>query len=90
MYISKFVCSEKATKFLGNLHLTFSTVHTHKVEISENFVAFSEYMIFILFEIELNFEGWNIFNFFFNTDYGRVIGAIFKIFKKWQNGQMGE
>ena len=44
----KFVCSEKATKFceISSLLLTLSTVVKSKVEISQNFVAFSEYMNF--------------------------------------------
>ena len=48
MYI-KFVYSEKATKFCEISPLLLSTVHTDKSkgEISQNFVAFSEYMNFI-------------------------------------------
>jgi hypothetical protein len=44
----KFVYSEKATKFCKISTLLLSTVHTNKskVEISQNFVAFSEYMNF--------------------------------------------
>ena len=44
----KFVYSEKATKFCEISTLLLSTVHTDKskVDISQNFVAFSEYMIF--------------------------------------------
>ena len=44
----KFVYSEKATKFCEISTLLLSTVHTDKskVEISQNFVAFSEYMNF--------------------------------------------
>ena len=43
-----FVYSEKATKFCEMSTLLLSTVHTDKskVEISQNFVAFSEYMNF--------------------------------------------
>ena len=45
----KFIYSEKATKFceISNLLLTVCTVVKSKVEISQNFVAFSEYMNFI-------------------------------------------
>ena len=45
----KFVYSEKATKFCEISNLLLSIVHTDKskVEISQNFVAFSEYMNFI-------------------------------------------
>ena len=45
IYTLKFVYSEKATKFC---EISLSTVHTDKskVEISQNFVAFSEYMNF--------------------------------------------
>ena len=44
----KFVYSEKAIKFCEIDTLLLSTVHTDKskVEISQNFVAFSEYMNF--------------------------------------------
>ena len=46
--ILKFVYSEEATKFCEIFPLLLTTVHTvkSKVEISENFVAFSEYMNF--------------------------------------------
>ena len=46
--ILKFVYSEKATKFCEILPLLLSTVHTvkSKVEISQVFYAFSEYMNF--------------------------------------------
>ena len=45
----KFVYSEKATKFYKITTLLLSTVHTDKsrVEILQNFVAFSEYTNFI-------------------------------------------
>ena len=44
----KFIYSEKATKFceISTLDLTVCTVVKFKVEISQNFVAFSEYMNF--------------------------------------------
>ena len=44
----KFIYSEKATKFceISNLLLTVCTVVKSKVEISQNFVAYSEYMNF--------------------------------------------
>ena len=46
--IVKFVYSEKATKFCEIFTLLLSTVHTDKskVNISQNFLAFSEYMNF--------------------------------------------
>ena len=46
--VLKFVYSEKATKFWVIFTLLLSTAHTEKskVEILENFVAFSEYMNF--------------------------------------------
>ena len=49
MWSVKFVYSEKATKFREISTLLLSTIHTDKskVEISQNFVAFSEYMNFI-------------------------------------------
>ena len=44
----KFIYSEKATKFckISNLLLSVCTVDKIKVEISQNFVAFSEYTNF--------------------------------------------
>ena len=44
----KFIYSEKATKFckISTLYLTVCIVVKSKVEISQNFVAFSEYMNF--------------------------------------------
>ena len=46
----KFIYSEKATKFCEISILLLFTVHTdkRKVEISQNFVVFSEYMNFTL------------------------------------------
>ena len=46
----KFIYSEKATKFceISTLLLTGTTQDKSKVEISQNFVAFSEYMNFII------------------------------------------
>ena len=48
IYLVKFVYSEKATKVCEISTILLSTVHTDKskVEISQNFVAFSEYMNF--------------------------------------------
>ena len=40
----KFIYSEKATKFCEIFFLLLTTVHTVKEKISQNFVAFSEYM----------------------------------------------
>ena len=51
MYVMvKFIYSEKATKFREISTLLLTTVHTvkSKVEISQNFVAFSKYMNFII------------------------------------------
>ena len=47
----KFIYSEKATKFceIFPLHLTVCTVVKCKGKISQNFVAFSEYMSFTIF-----------------------------------------
>ena len=46
--VVKFIYSEKATKFceISTLLLTVCTVVKSEVEISQNFVAFSEYMNF--------------------------------------------
>ena len=51
----KFIYSEKATKFSEISTLLLTTVHTvkSKVEISQNFVVFSEYMNFIGTELKL-------------------------------------
>ena len=50
VWMIKFVYSEKATKFCEISTLLLSTVHTDKskVEISKNFVAFSEYTNFMI------------------------------------------
>ena len=47
--VVKFIYSEKATKFCKIFPLLLTTVHTvkSKGKISQNFVAFSEYMNFI-------------------------------------------
>ena len=47
-YIVKFIYSEKATRFCEIFTLLLTTVHTvkSKLEILQNFVAFSEYMNF--------------------------------------------
>ena len=47
-FFVKFIYSEKATKFCGIFPLLLTTVHTvkSKGKISQNFVAFSEYMNF--------------------------------------------
>ena len=44
----KFIYSEKATKFweISTLLLSYSVPVKSKVEIPQNFMAFSEYMIF--------------------------------------------
>ena len=50
MYHVKFIYSEKATKFceIFTLLLTVCTVVKSKMKISRNFVAFSEYMHFMI------------------------------------------
>ena len=57
--VLKFIYSEKATKFCEIFPLLLTTVHTVKSrgKISQNFVAFSEYMNF-------NFANLYIDNFF--------------------------
>ena len=54
----KFIYSEKATKFCEIFPLLLTTVHTvkSKGKISQNFVAFSEYMNFI--EVCMNPDFW--------------------------------
>ena len=49
-FLLKFIYSEKATKFCEIFTLLLTTVHTvkSKVNISQNFVAFSEYMNFTI------------------------------------------
>ena len=59
----KFIYSEKATKFceISTLLLSVCTVDKSKVEISQNFVAFSEYTNFKFMENLLNIMssfGW--------------------------------
>ena len=51
----KFINSEKATQFceISNLLLTVCTVVKNKMEILQNFVAFSEHMIFNLIFLDL-------------------------------------
>jgi hypothetical protein len=53
-FILKLKYSEKATKFSEIFTLLLTTVHTFKskVKISQNFVAFSEYMNFILYNYD--------------------------------------
>ena len=48
LYLAKFIYSEKAAKFwqFSTLLLSVSTVEENKVEISQNFVAFSAYTNF--------------------------------------------
>jgi hypothetical protein len=62
IYLIKFVYSEKATKFCKISTLLLSTVHTDKskVEILQNFVAFSEYTNFM--RIYPNSSNLNIIN----------------------------
>ena len=52
----KFICSEKATKFceIFPLLLTVCTVVKSKGKISQNFVAFSEYMNFTISQSIIN------------------------------------
>ena len=47
-FVLKLIYSEKATKFceISNVDLTVTTEDKSKVEILQNFVAFSEYMNF--------------------------------------------
>ena len=59
----KFICSEKVTKFykISTLLLTGTTQDKSKVEISHNFVAFSEYMNFIKIKKHLDQIGTYVF-----------------------------
>ena len=54
----KFIYSEKATKFweISTLLLSYAVPVKSKVEILQNFVAFSEYMNFIAADEDLNME----------------------------------
>ena len=56
----KFIYSEKATKFceISTLLLTVCTVVKSKVEISQNFVAFSEYMNFTMNNVKNSNSNW--------------------------------
>ena len=53
MQVLKFIYSEKATKFceIFTLLLSYVVPVKSKVEISQNFLAFSEYMNFTLFSL---------------------------------------
>ena len=57
----KFVHSLKATKFCEIFTLLLSAVHTdkNKVQISQNFVAFSEYINFTIIMPKLNVRKWD-------------------------------
>ena len=57
-YVLKFIYSEKATKFckISTLILSYVVPVKSKVEISQNFVAFSEYMNFKRIDC-----WWNLF-----------------------------
>ena len=48
-FVVKFICSEKATNFceISTLDLPYVVTFKSRVEISQNFVAFSEYMNFM-------------------------------------------
>ena len=54
----KFIYSEKATKFCEIFTLILTTVHTvkSKMKISQNFVAFSEYMNFTINKLFNNYK----------------------------------
>ena len=66
----KFLYSEKATKFWEIFPLLLTTVDTvkSKGKISQNFVAFSEYMNFIK-----EFEKKNLANFSLKLDFLKII-----------------
>ena len=55
IFLLKFICSEKASKFCEISTLLLTTVHEvkSKVEISQNFVAFSEYLQTTYFKLLL-------------------------------------
>ena len=57
MFAVKFMYSEKATKFckISTVDLSYVVMVKFTVEISQNFVAFSEYMNFII-EFQSNFS----------------------------------
>ena len=63
-FLLKFVYSEKATKLceISTLLLSYVVPVKSKVEISQNFVAFSEYMNFnSKQQIQISRQNWNIF-----------------------------
>ena len=53
----KFIYSEKATNFceISTLDLSYVAMVKFKVEIFQNFVAFSEYMNFIVCSLSISF-----------------------------------
>ena len=64
--IIKFIYSEKTTKFCEIYALSYVVPVKSKVEISQNFVAFSEYMKFTkpLHKVQIcSFVVWNIIDF---------------------------
>ena len=56
LFLLKFIYSEKATKCCEIFTLLLTTVHIVKswLKISQNFVAFSEYMIFSIYKEEVD------------------------------------
>ena len=77
----KFIYSEKATKFCEIFKLLLTTVHTvkSKVKISQNFVAFSEYMNFTSGMKEEKL--WETFSFFYVAN-GCYLTSFFLFFRK--------
>ena len=77
----KFIYSEKATKFCKISTLLLTTVHTvkSKVEISQNFVAFSEYINFNMNQFPLT----HLSEYLWNTRpfHGYITKNIWKILK---------
>ena len=70
LVLNKVLIFWEGHKILRNIHLLLTTVHTvkSKVKISQNFVAFSEYMNFITInEIRQVFSPICFTNFFHNT-----------------------
>ena len=67
LYFLKFIYTEKATKFCEIFILLLTTVHTvkSKGKISQNFVAFSEYMNFTVNNTNISFfkkhQGYEMF-----------------------------
>ena len=83
----KFIYSEKATKFceIFTLLLSYVVPVKSKVNISQNFVTFSEYMNFnILVKLWIWRMNWDFMQAFTNFSLKKIESSIFKMFYAFQ------